>query len=609
MPPLRIPIDGLWRCLCPSFEIYNTSYTGAQQIIPKSARQYSQVNRQRARTRAFHTSSQFRSQTATLTTQDSQPGSGLNVRRHVSSSQVNRPANGPYDGVALTHLYEKLRMIKSEEGSYQSTLDLVEYLITQREEEPALIHYDALICANADAENGSVANLRCLLEEMKEEGIQGNSASYHAILQVLAVHPNYVLRSEIMNEMRGRWLGLSPEGYHSFVIGLLRDRQYEMAMDKLEQMQADQIPIQPWLYDIFTYNLCAAGELDQAYHMLVYRFENDRKEISPNTWYYLLDIFSRAYHYEGAKFIWSQRVQTSFLNPSDGICTNILNLAARYCDPSLATATSRILSSRHTVLTPFHYESLLEAYVGTVDLQTAFKLLNIMSKAGCEPDSGTTRSIYRVLTGYSSHTPFQAWRRLKDDFGHGHPVHIAAANVIIEAAITSNTFELGLDMYKELNSICAMGPNTETFNILLQGAEKRKIKKNAMFLASEMIAHGVKADHLTYDRLIMICLNEDNYDDAFNYLDEMAEVGKDKFEQGRKGWWMRKGTLATMVERCVVAGDNRWVQILEEAVRRQVVTPFWAELFVRRLQNEGNGVARRFKPKWRGNSGTENQAN
>jgi hypothetical protein len=99
-----------------------------------------------------------------------------------------------------------------------------------------------------------------------------------------------------MQEMKERWFGLSPEGWHNLVTGLLRDRQYEVAMDKLEQMRSDQIQIQPWLYDIFTYQLCEAGELDEAFQMISYRFERDRKDISPSLWFYLLDKFTSEYH-------------------------------------------------------------------------------------------------------------------------------------------------------------------------------------------------------------------------------------------------------------------------------------------------------------------------
>lgn len=99
-----------------------------------------------------------------------------------------------------------------------------------------------------------------------------------------------------MQEMKERWLGLSPEGWHSFVTGLIRDRQYEMAMDKLEEMHSDQILVQPWLYDIFTFQLCEAGELDEAFNLLKYRFENTRKDIQPSVWYFLFDAFSSALH-------------------------------------------------------------------------------------------------------------------------------------------------------------------------------------------------------------------------------------------------------------------------------------------------------------------------
>lgn len=99
-----------------------------------------------------------------------------------------------------------------------------------------------------------------------------------------------------MHDMKERWFGLSPEGWHSLVIGLLRDRQIEMALDKLDQMHNDEIVVQPWLYDIFTYMLCELGEFDEAYSILLYRYEQARFGISQSHWQYLLDRFSNASH-------------------------------------------------------------------------------------------------------------------------------------------------------------------------------------------------------------------------------------------------------------------------------------------------------------------------
>lgn len=81
-------------------------------------------------------------------------------------------------------IHERLRELKTEEGAYTQIAEAVEYLVKVRLEKPALIHYDALIAANADAENGSVEVVRTLLDEMKELGIGADSGLYHTVLQV-----------------------------------------------------------------------------------------------------------------------------------------------------------------------------------------------------------------------------------------------------------------------------------------------------------------------------------------------------------------------------------------------------------------------------------------
>lgn len=63
-------------------------------------------------------------------------------------------------------------------------VELVDYMIRIRGEKPALIHYDALVRANAHAMPGSAAAVRTLLAEMKELGIAADSGVYHAALQV-----------------------------------------------------------------------------------------------------------------------------------------------------------------------------------------------------------------------------------------------------------------------------------------------------------------------------------------------------------------------------------------------------------------------------------------
>ncbi|EHK99560.1 putative Pentatricopeptide repeat-containing protein [Glarea lozoyensis 74030] len=209
-----------------------------------------------------------------------------------------------------------------------------------------------------------------------------------------------------------------------------------------------------------------------------------------------------------------------------------------------------------------------------------------MAAAGFRPDSGNTRPLFEYLSGSISRPP-EAWEVLKGHFEDGHTIQVAGINVIIEAHIAQQQFEQALEVYKQLHIICETGPNIETFNILLQGAERSKLKESAMFLASELVALGIKPDHLTYDRLIMVCLNEKDYEDAFNYLEEMVEVGKDKFEDsGRKGWWMRKGTALAMAQQCATHNDMRGKQILEQAVERNLIDDWYANKLYEELYGD-----------------------
>jgi len=467
--------------------------------------------------------------------------------------------------MSIPQIHDLLRKVRTERKSYSKVVELVGYLISERGEKPALIHYDSLVRANASAMQGSAAAVRTLLEEMKEYSIAPDSGLYHGALQVLAVHPDYVLRAEIMQEMKERWLGLSPEGWHSLVVGLIRDRQYEVAMDKLDEMHSDEITVQPWLYDIFMFQLCEAGELDEAFNLLKYRFNNSRNEILPTVWYYLMDAFSSAFHYEGTKYIWKRRVENENLVLSDGMCIAVLNCAARYSDPDLATNTIRILSGRRSALTNFHYEPLLAAYAGAGDLKTALRVLVIMAKAKLEPDTSTTRPLYLTLSK-SRELAQKAWKDLQELAEDGHTIPVAAVNVIIEAHIEVGQFEQAVELYKNLHDICESGPNTDTFNILLQGAARQERKDLTVFLASEMRALGIKPDLLTYDRLILACLYiKDDYEDAFRYLEEMVEVGADKPDGG---WWMRGGTATVFVKRCVEEKDVRAWDLLDEMERR-----------------------------------------
>ena len=78
-----------------------------------------------------------------------------------------------------------------------------------------------------------------------------------------------------------------------------------------------------------------------------------------------------------------------------------------------------------------------------------------------------------------------------------------------------------------------------------------------MFLAAEMVALNIPPNALTYDRLILVCLDEAkeaDFGDAWRYFGEMKAAG----------WWPRRGTLVAMCKRACERGDERVWDLLEE---------------------------------------------
>ncbi|KAL8672545.1 MAG: hypothetical protein Q9168_003012 [Polycauliona sp. 1 TL-2023] len=450
--------------------------------------------------------------------------------------------------VELDHeeLYEELRRASSA-GDYPRAREVLKILIQEHGVKPDRRHYQALLLANTDAQHGSPIEVARVVDEMDDCGITMDSAAYHAILKVLAVHPDYIMRRHILEELRQRWFNLSNEGWHDVIVGLLRDKQLESAVETLQSVQQEGIRILPWLYDMLIFNLCDAGEHDEALSVLRFRCEKGEQLISGTVWHYLLDSGSRAYHHPSTLFAWRNRVGSSYLNPSSGVCLNVLETAARHADFRLAADVVRVLGNRNQGLKAYHYESLIEACVPS-ELRIAFTLLALMTSAGIPCTVSSTRPIFLHLRQLA-HLPDVALSVLRQAIKQQQAMPAEAVNVIMEAYIYHGDFERALDVYKTLHTICPSGPVTSTFNTLFRGCRSRK--ETAMFLASEMVALKVGPNALTYDRLILVCLAgssiTEDFEDAWRYFEEMREMG----------WWPRPGTAMALARQCCIMRDER----------------------------------------------------
>ncbi len=363
------------------------------------------------------------------------------------------------------------------------------------------------------------------------------------------------------------------------VAGLIRERQLELALDTLDQMQKEGAKVDSWLYDLMIYTLCSAEEFDSAVKLMQHRILSGELYISATLWYYMLDTASRALHHRGTLLAYRARVESSYLNPPAGICINILSTAARHGDIYLATSTLRVLGRRSgNPIQLHHYEALLETYMMAKDMRTSFTLLTIMATAGHPPTEASTRPIFTHLRQSPSlvATAVSILEELREQH---RQIPMQALNVIMEGHIFHRDLASALSIYKNLHKFGdSLNPNTATFNLLFRGCTKAARKDLAMFLASEMVALKVEPDRLTYDRLMLVCLNSENsIEDAWRYFEEMCGLG----------WWPRNGTAFALARRACERGDQRIWRLVDNGEGGRI--PKWkAERLIEDYWKDGS---------------------
>lgn len=192
-------------------------------------------------------------------------------------------------------------------------------------------------------------------------------------MQVLAVHPDYIFRSSILDTMAKQWISLTPSMEHFVIAGYIREGQLELALQSIERMHQQKTPVEQWLYGLMIYSLCEVEDFEAVLHLL-YHAEDERVEVPTYTLHHVLDKASECLHLDLTKRIWHDMVEPAYINPSTGICYNVLLTAARSGDRVLADSVSKVLSHRQSKPSDLEYDLLEETYVKAGDEAGAQKI-------------------------------------------------------------------------------------------------------------------------------------------------------------------------------------------------------------------------------------------
>jgi pentatricopeptide repeat protein len=597
MPPRPFVNDALWRCLCPGFPV-NASASAIARIGPPSAL--------RNRPREAHPARQLRAYSHSIASSPysddffSQANAPSSSPRNASQAGVRKPDNKPPLAQLPTYiLYEHLRD-EGSKGHFDEVFNICRVLIRDRGESPNKEMYNGILHSFVSSSNGTAGKVRKVLGEMGfwadtkdmpdgQAKVELDARGCECVLEALAVHPDYLLRSEILEYMKDRWFPLSPRAQNFVVAGMLRERNFEQALETLDDMINKKIKIESWLFDKAMWILLEFREVEEAFYVLSLKDGIQRKSngmgsarLSSALWGALLDAAARTQlvsmklafnlyiltisQYDATSMVWTTRVQPGYLKPGTGACLSVLAIAARHGDVDLATDVFRVLTERQTVFNTHHYELLIQTYLNADDLSAALSVILIMADSNIKVNAGTCIPLFSYLrknpTEDSPSRPLHAFNILQDFEASGRKVPTAAVNTCIQASIALDHFEEAIEIYKALHTVSKSGPDTQTFNILFQGCSKNARKELAMFFANEMISLNLRPDRLTYDRLISVCLQSDNLEDALLYYEEMRSTpvkpGSSQKMQPRKRTW------EALIQRCVDKGDDRAVATLKD---------------------------------------------
>ncbi|KAJ5569543.1 Ribonucleoprotein LSM domain eukaryotic/archaea-type [Penicillium hispanicum] len=439
------------------------------------------------------------------------------------------PTNATPDylqGRTKSWLEEKLQSRMASNPTVRGAAELLRALIRDHQVKPAARHYKALILAQSDHERGSVDTVRSLLEEMEDNGITADSGTLHAVLQVLAVHPDYMLRQEILHTLRDRWLTVSPTGWHFVVAGLIREHQFELAFEQIAMMERKDIPIENWLHSMLIYNLCDFEEFDEVYRLMRTRFEQGY-DMSRQLWSHVLTQASDAVHYDTTHFVWRRMVELGYLHPTIPVCRSALQTFSDAADVDMTLAVIRFCTESGFTLGSKDYEKLLKAHLKNGDLYSALGDLCTMQEAAIYIKYGVTLPIFTFMVRQNK-DPREAWQMLKELSNQKRKIPVAAVRVIFEvcehvAKNDSTVADDALGFYKELYTLCPAGPDVRIFNSLLRTCRSAGNREAGMFLVKEMAALKVLPNATTFEIIIFMCLDAGNYKSAYWYFQDLLK--------------------------------------------------------------------------------------
>ena len=264
---------------------------------------------------------------------------------------------------------------------------------------------------------------------------------------------------------------------------------------------------------------------------------------------YLTDV---TYQEMGVLDAWQKAVVELRVAPVEGQCIEVLHTAARRGLPDLAVHVLQVLRRLQVPLEEYHLAPVLETFCQRRMLEEAFSIINLMRSSGVQLTPETALPITNCISAHIDQVD-EAWSVIERMRQGGKPVDVLSLNVVIHAAVLLNDLQRAIGTYKAFPDF-GVKPAISTFNHLLSGCISASHRELGDKLLSDLRELDLVPDSQTFERMIILCLTQTVYEDAFFYLEEMKG----------KGYLPPHSVYVALIKKCVVSGDLRWKIALDE---------------------------------------------
>ncbi|KIK44881.1 hypothetical protein CY34DRAFT_10750 [Suillus luteus UH-Slu-Lm8-n1] len=433
--------------------------------------------------------------------------------------------------------------------------------------EPDIIIYNNLLACLA--EDCHVLEAWAVVEDMSSMGIAPDRNTFHHL-----IHASRQLQStaiwDIIDKMEAENIRPNEQTFFLMIQRHTTDkRNLEFILQCMYEMGSRGLVIELTIaQDVI--GLAAELGFPRLALDLAENFEaTSVRRLSPETWMrclassaealyvcgiFIMYRFHLTYDWktEGVQRCWEQVVGVLNVTPDEGLCLDVLHTAGRHGLSDLATDVIRVLRNLGADWQEHHFAPLVEALCKAGNLKDAFGTLDLMRSSNIFPTTITAQPIYDFLKQDIDKVD-GAWELLDKLRNEGKTIDRTAINAIIRAAISLSDLQRAVGAYKAFPDYKCV-PDIDTFNTLLSGcivASHRELGNKLLLDLKEL---GIKPDATTYERIIILCLTQATYEDAFFYLEEMKAQ---KFVPPRS-------VYDAVIRTCIAASDSRYTLALDE---------------------------------------------